>query len=154
MIHTRDHQTSYLLVPSDPDATYDGHKGQGYQVQVMETCCDAEDDEKREQTLNLITHVAVERACKHDVHALIPALESARERDLAPPRLLAPGPFSFEQRRSRDVPAYAAPHYRGALMPLDKLSFAARFGNALISYVKHMGKMFLSFSLSVFYPLP
>jgi hypothetical protein len=79
MIHTRDHQTSYLLVPSDPAATYDGHKGQGYQVQVIETCCDAEEDEKREQTLNLITHVAVERACKHDVHALIPALESARE---------------------------------------------------------------------------
>jgi hypothetical protein len=24
--------------PSDPDATYDGHKGQGYQVQLSETC--------------------------------------------------------------------------------------------------------------------
>ena len=26
-----------LQNPSDPDATYSGHKGQGYQVQVMET---------------------------------------------------------------------------------------------------------------------
>ena len=24
--------------PSDPDATYDAHKGQGYQVQIAETC--------------------------------------------------------------------------------------------------------------------
>ena len=24
--------------PSDPDATYDGHKGPGYQVQIAETC--------------------------------------------------------------------------------------------------------------------
>ena len=24
--------------PSDPDATYDGHKGPGYQAQLSETC--------------------------------------------------------------------------------------------------------------------
>jgi len=29
-----------LQNPSDPDATYSGHKGQGYQVQIMETYCD------------------------------------------------------------------------------------------------------------------
>jgi len=27
-----------LQNPSDPDATYDGHKGKGYQVQLVETC--------------------------------------------------------------------------------------------------------------------
>ena len=27
-----------LQNPSDPDATYDGHKGEGYQVQITETC--------------------------------------------------------------------------------------------------------------------
>ena len=27
-----------FLNPSDPDATYDGHKGNGYQVQLAETC--------------------------------------------------------------------------------------------------------------------
>ena len=36
--------------PSDPDATYDGHKGQGYQVQVMETFCD--DENKKDESLN------------------------------------------------------------------------------------------------------
>ncbi|MFV9646849.1 MAG: transposase, partial [Desulfobacterales bacterium] len=32
-----------LQNPSDPDASYSGHKGQGYQVQVMETYTDTED---------------------------------------------------------------------------------------------------------------
>ena len=27
-----------LQNPSDPDATYDGHKGEGYQVQITESC--------------------------------------------------------------------------------------------------------------------
>jgi len=51
-----------LQNPSDPDATYNGHKGQGYQVQVMETYCTHEDEEQREKTLNLITHVEVQPA--------------------------------------------------------------------------------------------
>ena len=47
-----------LQNPSDPDATYSGHKGQGYQVQIMETFSCSEDPAEREQTLNLITHMA------------------------------------------------------------------------------------------------
>jgi hypothetical protein len=42
-----------LQNPSDPDAGYSGHKGQGYQAQVMETCCDSDDDSLRAKTLNL-----------------------------------------------------------------------------------------------------
>ncbi len=38
-----------LQNPSDPDATYSGHKGQGYQVQVMETYC--KDEEAKEVRL-------------------------------------------------------------------------------------------------------
>ena len=78
-----------LQNPSDPDATYDGHKGQGYQVQVMETYSDEDDKETRSQTLNLITHVDVQTACESDANALIPAIESAKERNLAPEELLA-----------------------------------------------------------------
>jgi hypothetical protein len=51
-----------LQNPSDPDATYDGHKGQGYQVQVMETYCNTENREVREKTVNLITHIELETA--------------------------------------------------------------------------------------------
>jgi hypothetical protein len=78
-----------LQNPSDPDATYSGHKGQGYQVQVMETYCTHEDEQERDKTLNLITHVEVQPACASDANALIPALESASERDLGPEEVLA-----------------------------------------------------------------
>lgn len=78
-----------LQNPSDPDATYSSHKGQGYQVQVMETFTRCEDEDQKAQTLNLITHVAVEKACGHDSHALVPAMEDTHKRNLAPKRVLA-----------------------------------------------------------------
>jgi hypothetical protein len=78
-----------LQNPSDPDATYSGHKGQGYQVQIMETYTDTEDKEAQQKELNLITHVAVEPAHESDAKALMPALESTQQRDLAPKEVLA-----------------------------------------------------------------
>jgi len=75
--------------PSDPDAGYDGHKGQGYQVQVMETYSDEEDEEIKSRTLNLITYVKVEPANESDANAIIPALESTQERNLGPEEVLA-----------------------------------------------------------------
>ena len=76
-----------LQNPSDPDATYSGHKGQGYQVQMMETYC--KDEDAKEESLNLITHVEVEPAHESDANALLPAIESSKERGLAPEELLA-----------------------------------------------------------------
>jgi len=76
-----------LQNPSDPDATYSGHKGQGYQVQVMEAY--GKDEERKEKSLNLITHIEVEPAHESDANALIPAIESSKERSLAPEELLA-----------------------------------------------------------------
>lgn len=73
-----------LQNPSDPDAGYSGHKGQGYQVQLMETYTTSEKDE-----LSLITHVAVEPANVSDVHALIPAIESTQQRGLGPEQVVA-----------------------------------------------------------------
>jgi len=77
-----------LQNPSDPDAGYDGHKGQGYHIQVMETYCDEEDKDVKSTKLDLITHIEVKPACESDVHALIPALESTEDRGLAPKELL------------------------------------------------------------------
>ena len=87
-----------LQNPSDPDATYDGHKGQGYQVQVMETYCNTENREVREKTVNLITHIELEIACKSDVHALIPAIECTEGRGLAPGMKSWPIPFTVATR--------------------------------------------------------
>ncbi len=76
-----------LQNPSDPDATYSGHKGQGFQVQIMETFCD--DEKEKEQSLNLITHVEVESARESDANAIVPAIESVEERELKPKELMA-----------------------------------------------------------------
>ena len=72
-----------LQNPSDPDAGYCGHKGKGYQVQVMETYS----PDKSQP--NLITHVKVEAAHESDANALLPAIEDAAKRELAPTELLA-----------------------------------------------------------------
>jgi hypothetical protein len=93
--------SSSLQNPSDPDAGYDAHKGQGYQVQVMETYCDSPDETIREKTLNLITHVEVEPAHISDVHALIPALESTNERGLAPEEVLADSLYGSDENREK-----------------------------------------------------
>jgi len=73
--------------PSDVDATYSGHKRQGYQVQIMESYC--EDEEKREEKLNLVTYVEVEPAHRSDANALIPAIESSKQRGLGPEEVVA-----------------------------------------------------------------
>lgn len=78
-----------LQNPSDPDATYSGHKGQGYQVQVKETFTKTENRDEKDQTLNLITHVSVEQACAHDSGAIVPAIEDTQSRQLGPSTLLA-----------------------------------------------------------------
>lgn len=88
-----------LQNPSDPDATYSGHKGQGYQVQIMETFC--EDEQKKEQTLNLITHVHVEPAHHSDANALIPAIESVEERNLKPKEITADSLYGSDDNAER-----------------------------------------------------
>jgi hypothetical protein len=85
-----------LQNPSDPDASYDGHKGQGYQVQVMETYTEHEGD-KSAADLNLITHVQVEKACQSDAQALLPAIEDTLEKDLAPEQLQADSLYGSDE---------------------------------------------------------
>jgi hypothetical protein len=87
-----------LQNPSDPDATYCGHKGQGYQAQVMETFIPAAGaDSEKEPALSLITHVAVEPAHASDANALIPAIEETRERGLGPTEVLADSLYGSEK---------------------------------------------------------
>jgi len=94
-----------LQNPSDPDAAYSGHKGQGYQVQVMETY--TEEKDPKEKPLNLITHVEVEPANKSDADALVPAIESTEKRNLKPSELTADSLYgsddNCEQANGHDV---------------------------------------------------
>jgi len=84
-----------LQNPSDPDASYCGHKGKGYQVQVMETY--SPDNSQPD----LITHVKVEAAHHSDVHALLPAIEDAKTRQLAPVELLADSLYGSDENMEK-----------------------------------------------------
>lgn len=78
----RDVPSDSLQNPSDPDAGYCGHKGKGFQMQVMETYSPDKDQ------LDLITYVAVEAAHESDANALLPAVAKVKERGLTPKKLL------------------------------------------------------------------
>jgi len=58
-------------------------------VQIMETYTATEDKEIKSKTLNLITHVEVEKACASDAQALMTAIESTKKRGLCPDELEA-----------------------------------------------------------------
>jgi hypothetical protein len=68
--------------PSDPDATYDGHKGPGYQVQLSETC-------NEENKVQLITSALVQTASVADAHAVEAVLDDLSANGLSPDEVLA-----------------------------------------------------------------
>jgi hypothetical protein len=67
--------------PSDPEATYDGYKGPGYQVQIAETC-------HPENETQLITCALPQTAAAPDEKALVPVLEDLKASQLLPKELL------------------------------------------------------------------
>ena len=81
----KDVPSDSLQNPSDPDAGYCGHKGRGFQVQIMETYS----RDSAAGSFSLITHVDVEPAHRSDANALLPAIESSKEGNMAPDELLA-----------------------------------------------------------------
>lgn len=78
-----------LQNPSDPDAGYCGHKGKGYQAQVVENYVETSDSDEKKKQLSLITHISTESADKHDANALLPIIEDLKERAVGPKELLA-----------------------------------------------------------------
>lgn len=68
--------------PSDPDATYDGHKGPGYQVQISETC-------HPENEVQLITCALPQTAVEPDTPATSEVLDSLEESELLPREMFA-----------------------------------------------------------------
>jgi hypothetical protein len=68
--------------PSDPDATYDGHKGPGYQIQLTETC--VPDNE-----VQLITAALPQTACEPDAEAVVPMLDQLEQAGRKPEEMLA-----------------------------------------------------------------
>lgn len=76
--------------PSDPDATYSGHKGSGYQAQFAETC--SEDNE-----VQLLTSVIPETAADSDMDAIEPVLDDLESNDLLPDSMLADAGYGSDK---------------------------------------------------------
>lgn len=68
--------------PSDPGATYDGHKGPGYQVQLSETC-------HPDNEVQLITCALPQTAVEPDTTATSKVLDSLEESELLPREMFA-----------------------------------------------------------------
>ena len=68
--------------PSDMDATYDGHKGPGYQVQISETC-------HPDNEVQLITCALPQTAVEPDSTATSEVLDSLEESELLPREMFA-----------------------------------------------------------------
>jgi hypothetical protein len=90
-----------LQNPSDPDATYDSHKGQGYQVQIMETYRREQSNDDDAQSLQLITYVDVEPAHRHDSNALEPALQETEKRGLLADELAADSHYGSGKNKKK-----------------------------------------------------
>ena len=75
-----------LQSPHDPDATYSGHKGKGYEVQVAESC-------HEENATQIITHVEVTPSSGSDATVTVPLIDALSERGIPPEELIADTTF-------------------------------------------------------------
>lgn len=82
--------TNRIQNPSDPDATYDGHKGAGYQVQIAETCDTANE-------VQLITGALPQTACETDEAAVGPMLDQLDRSGRLPQELSADGLYGTDE---------------------------------------------------------
>lgn len=80
--------------PSDEDATYDGHKGPGYQAQICETCSSNNEEQ-------LVVGCIPETACIPDSEAVEPMLDQLEEGDRMPQSVLADGAYGGEANVER-----------------------------------------------------
>lgn len=76
-----------LQNPSDPDATYDGHKGPGYQVQIAETCAPGNE-------VQLITAARPQTACATDESAVAPMLDQLASAGRLPEAMLVDAAYA------------------------------------------------------------
>jgi len=76
--------------PSDADATYDGHKGPGYQVQLAETC-------DPDNEVQIITAALPQTAAEPDTEAVEPVLNTLEESNLLPQELFVDTGYASDE---------------------------------------------------------
>ena len=83
--------------PSDPDSTYNGYKGQGYTLQLMETYTEDVPDEK--MAPDIITYVNVNKMTEPDWKALKPALDEVEKYGVKPETVVADTAYGTIENR-------------------------------------------------------
>lgn len=83
-----------LCNPSDPDATLDGHKGSGYQVQLSETC-------SLDNEVQLILSALPETACQSDSAALSIVIDDLKAQGYLPSELLADTAYGGDENHTQ-----------------------------------------------------
>jgi Na+-translocating ferredoxin:NAD+ oxidoreductase RNF subunit RnfB len=104
---------------SDPDATFCGHKGPGYQVQISETCDD-------DNEVNLIISAHVETAADSDAQAVEKVLADEDARNCLPEELLADAGYGGDknyQRAMAEGVDLTSPVPGGAKYDAEKIGF-------------------------------
>ena len=76
--------------PSDPGATYDGHKGQGYQVQLSETC-------NPDNEVQLITCAIPQTAAESDANSFGEVVKDLEVNDLVCDEMVADTHYTSDQ---------------------------------------------------------
>ncbi len=85
---------AYMQNPSDPDATYDAHKGQGYKIQLSETCSEAND-------VQLIVAALPQTASSPDAGSLKEVLGDLAANDRLPDTMLADTAYGGDENVQR-----------------------------------------------------
>lgn len=85
--------------PSDPDATYDGHKGAGYQVQISETC-------HPDNEVQLVTCALPQTAVESDHEALDDVLDDLKKSELLPEQMLADTSYCSDENVQKAAEDY------------------------------------------------
>ena len=105
--------------PSDPDATFDGHKGSGYQVQLSETY-------SAENSVQLIIAALPETACESDSRAIAKLIEHFDEHGHRPETLLADTAYGSDENfmacaRNSSRSWFGPSHDEGTVNPVIEL---------------------------------
>ena len=147
MIEPKEVASNALQNPSDPDAGYSGHKGQGYQAQLMETFQEEDagsgEEAGKKAIPNLVTYVDVEPANCSDSDAPARAIAETKERGCCPKELLADTAYGSDENvqkaKEEDVeliaPTMGKPKSKEEKLILDDCNFNGETGEMESCYM-------------------
>lgn len=87
-------ESDALQTPHDPDVTYSGHKGQGYEVQISQTCQEKDTPPEKRNPVQLMTEVKLTPSARSDARQTIPMIEALEAAGHKPQTLLADTTYS------------------------------------------------------------